>query len=217
MGYNYGYDVSYDVGNSIGAGLGAVFGFLIFIYIISLAVGIFTIVCNWKVYKKAGKNGWEAIIPVYNIVVLLQIVELPLWYIALFFVPFANIYATFKIYIELAKKFGQSTGFGIGLVFLNPIFMAMLAFGKSYVYTGVATTNAQQPMMNQNYNNQYNNQGYNNQYNNFNQAPTNTQPYNNQPMGQPVASQPVQANNCSRCGAPVNPGDRFCMSCGNQL
>ena len=128
----YDYNYYYDTGAS--AATGAMVGFLVVYYIVMLAISIFSLVCLWKVYKKAGKNGWEAIIPIYNIIVLLEIVELPVWYIVLFFIPFANIYALFKIYIELAHKFNKSTGFGIGLVFFSPIFLAILAFGKDCVY-----------------------------------------------------------------------------------
>ena len=99
-------------------------------YLIALAVSIFTIVCTWKVYKKAGKQGWESIIPIYSNIVLLEIVDLPLWYIVLYFIPFANIYVAVKVYIELAHKFNKSTGFGIGLFFLPVIFIAILAFEK---------------------------------------------------------------------------------------
>ena len=262
MSYDYGYN--YDVGNAVGTGLGAMFGFLIFVYIIGLAVGIFTIVCNWKVFKKAGKNGWEAIIPVYNFVVLLEITGLPMWYLFLFLVPVGNVVVLFLIYIELAKKFGQSVGFGVGLALLNPIFMAILAFNKNYVYQGtVAQPNTNTNNYNgvnnnyQNYSQPINNfqQNYNQPVNNFQsvnsqstiqnemhnstsqpvEQPQNTvvvapvveqsQPINSdavynqveKPIESTVNSQPVQKNNCSRCGAPVNNGDRFCMSCGNQL
>ena len=57
-----------------------IFSFIFFL--IQIAIGIFTIVATWKVYKKSGREGWESIIPIYNIVVLLEITGLPLWYIA---------------------------------------------------------------------------------------------------------------------------------------
>lgn len=208
MGYEY-YDYGYEASSAVATGFGAIFGFLVFIWIICIAIGVFSLVCNWKVYKKAGKNGWEAIIPIYNIIVLLEITNLPMWYIVLFLIPIGNIVALFLIYIELAKKFGQSTGFGIGLVFLNPIFMAILAFGKKYVYQGGVQMNNGQV-----YNQQPNyNQPVYNQQPNYNQQMNNQQPIMNNQLIQP---QPVQ-NNCSKCGSPVNPGDKFCMSCGNQL
>ena len=113
MGYEY-YDYGYDAGTAVATGFGAVLGILAFIYIICLAVMIFSIVCMWKIFKKAGKNGWEAIIPIYNLIVMLEITNSPMWYIILFFIPVGNVVALFLIYINLAKKFGQSTAFGIG-------------------------------------------------------------------------------------------------------
>lgn len=131
--YDYGYDYDlYDYGAvSMQPQSGAP---LVILMIISLLLSILLIVSMWKIYKKAGKPGWAAIVPVYNIIVLLEIAELPLWYIALFLVPFANIYAMFKIYIELAHKFGKSTGFGVASVFFSVICFPILAFNKNIVY-----------------------------------------------------------------------------------
>lgn len=205
MDYSYGYDYSYDAGSAVATGMGAALGILAFVYIIILAVGIFSIVCNWKVFKKAGKNGWEAIIPIYNFIVLLEITKLPIWYIIFLFIPIGNIIVSFLIYIELAKKFDQSAAFGIGLVFFNPIFMAILAFNKNYVYQAAAPVYNQQTM-------------YNNQMNNYNGQPAQQTIYNNAPVQPQMNSQqPVQASNCSNCGAPINAGDKFCMHCGKQL
>ena len=211
MDYSYSYDYGYDMGSAVSTGVEAVFGLVAFIWIIAMAVGIFGIICNWKIFKKAGKQGWEAIVPIYNIVVLLEITNLPMWYIPLFFIPIGNIIALFLIYIELAKKFGQSAAFGVGLVFLSPIFLGILAFNKNYVYQGVGAASYGQP---------YNGQPMNNGQM-YKQQPMYNQPVNN---GQPtmVNPQPVMPNqqvqsNCSRCGAPVNAGDKFCMNCGNQI
>lgn len=131
--YDYGYDYDlYDYGAvSMQPQSGAP---LVILMIISLLLSILLIVSMWKIYKKAGKPGWAAIVPVYNIIVLLEIAELPLWYIALFLVPFANIYAMFKIYIELAHKFGKSTGFGVASVFFSVVCFPILAFNKNIVY-----------------------------------------------------------------------------------
>ncbi len=200
MNYGY-YDTGYDVGSTVATGLGAIFGFVIFVWIIAIAISVFTIICNWKVYKKAGKQGWESIIPIYNIVVLLQITGQPLWYLALYLIPGGALVASILINLELAKKFGQSAGFGIGLALLNPIFMAILAFNKNYVYQADST--------------QMNNQPTYTQPNNYEQPVNNVQQPEVAPVVPPV--EPVQNTNCKNCGAPVNPGDRFCMHCGNQL
>ena len=94
-------------------------------------IGVFSIVCQWKLFKKAGKKGWEAIVPVYNMIVLFEISKTPLWMIILFFIPVANFVVIFKLYINLAKQFGKDTVFGIGLVFLPIVFLPILAFGNN--------------------------------------------------------------------------------------
>lgn len=104
--------------------------------VIGLIVGILVIVSLWMIFKKAGKPGWASIVPIYNIIVFIQIVGLPLWYLVLLIIPFANIYAIFKIYIELAHKFGKSTGFGVLTVFFSEICLPILAFDKNAIYKG---------------------------------------------------------------------------------
>lgn len=140
--YNYGYGYDYSTYEEVSGIASIIGGMFTIILIISLAIGIITLVSQWKIYKKAGKKGWECLIPIYNIIVLLQIVGLPVWYIALFFVPIANIYAMFKIYIELAHKFGKSTGFGVATVFFNIICLPILAFGKNSIYKGEGTNSS---------------------------------------------------------------------------
>ena len=134
--YEYGSGYStpdYNTVSSIAGGIAAAGAI---IAILSLILGIFSIITMWKIYTKAGKPGWASIVPIYNIIVLLEITGLPTWYIALFFVPFANIYAMFKIYIELAHKFGKSTGFGVAMIFFSIICLPILAFSKNCVYNG---------------------------------------------------------------------------------
>ena len=85
----------------------------------------------WHVFKKARKNPWIALIPIVNFIILLEIAEKPKsWIIALFF-PILNYVIYFMVYIELAKRFEKSTGFGVGMVLLPFIFLPMLAFGDA--------------------------------------------------------------------------------------
>lgn len=99
--------------------------------IVSLAIAVFLLVSMWKLFTKAGKEGWKSLIPIYNLYTIIGIAGLPGWYLLLFLVPFANIYAMFKIYIELAHKFGKSTGFGVLTVFFPIICIPILAFGSA--------------------------------------------------------------------------------------
>ena len=103
--------------------------------IVYLVVIVVMIASNWKIHEKAGKPGWTAIVPIYNTVVLLELTGKPIWWIALLLIPFVNIIASpiisVLIYLELAKKFGLSPVFGIGMSFLPLIFLPILAFGPA--------------------------------------------------------------------------------------
>ena len=99
--------------------------------LIGLVFGLFVLVAMWKIYTKAGQPGWAAIIPIYNIYVLLKIIGRPTWWLLLLFVPLVNFFVILIIYIDLAKSFGKSTLFGLGLLFLNIIFIPILGFGSA--------------------------------------------------------------------------------------
>jgi hypothetical protein len=109
--------------------------------LVSLAIVIFAVVIAWKVYAKAGKPGWAVLVPVYNLIAYLQMVGRPVWWILLFLVPFVNIIIAFLLCLDLAKSFGKSAGFGVGIFFLGPIFWAILAFSDAQ-YQGPAAASA---------------------------------------------------------------------------
>lgn len=98
---------------------------------IALIVGILIIVANWKIFTKAGKPGWASIIPFYNMYILFEVAGMNGWLFLLCMVPIVNIILCILLYIKLAKAFGQSTIFGIGLILFNPIFMLILGFGSA--------------------------------------------------------------------------------------
>lgn len=99
--------------------------------IISLAIMIFLIISMWKLFEKAGQPGWASIIPIYNSYIMLIIAGKPGWWIILLLIPGVNLVVAIIAMIALAEKFGQGTGFAIGLVFLPFIFMPILAFGDA--------------------------------------------------------------------------------------
>lgn len=99
--------------------------------IIYLAVVVLIIAAMWKVFTKAGKPGWAALVPIYNVYVMLQIIGRPTWWLVLYLVPIANVIVSIIVIFDMAKSFGKSTGFGFGLLFLSPIFYPILAFGDA--------------------------------------------------------------------------------------
>ncbi len=116
------------------AAAAAALGFGLVMFVIWFAVLVLMIISMWKIYVKAGQPGWASIIPIYNIIVWLQMINKPLWWIVLLFIPFVNFIVIIMMYHELSKVFGKGVGYTIGMIFLGIIFLPMLAFGSA-VYT----------------------------------------------------------------------------------
>jgi hypothetical protein len=101
------------------------------IMIVYLAILLIMVISLWKIFTKAGKPGWAAIIPIYNMIVMLEIAGKPIWWFILLLIPFVNIIIIIIVLIALAKNFGKGVGFAIGMLILPFIFYPMLAFGDA--------------------------------------------------------------------------------------
>ena len=116
-------------------------GGLIFLWVV-VAYVLYAL-AYFGIFKKAGKPTWAAFVPIYNIIVLLEVVGRPVWWIILFLIPIVNLVIFIIVMNDLSKSFGHGVGFTIGLIFLSWIFMMILGFGSSQ-YRGPA---AGQPAM----------------------------------------------------------------------
>ena len=123
-----------------------------------LVIIVLQIIGQWKVFKKAGKNGWEAIIPYYNTWTLIEISECKWWYFLIIigssFLSFnisfdfnetsrlsfnmldgigtlINYFIMFCVNFNIAKKFKKDFIYAIGLTLLPFVFYPMLGLGKS--------------------------------------------------------------------------------------
>jgi hypothetical protein len=110
-----------------GGGLLAVFGLLFFI--VPLLIALVTIAGMWKVFTKAGQPGWAAIIPIYNVYILVSEIagRDTLWVVlCILFSPILIVPL-----IDVAKAFGKGAGYGVGLFLLSFIFFPLLGFGDA--------------------------------------------------------------------------------------
>lgn len=122
-----------DAGGAAAAGFGM--GFML----VSLLILFLWVAGLWKIFVKAGKPGWAAIVPIYNFFVLAEISGKPAWWGILLFVPVVNFIIGIIIGIALAKKFGKGAGYGLGLAFLSPIFYPLLGFSDARYDPNAAT------------------------------------------------------------------------------
>lgn len=105
-------------------------GGLLFLFIL-LAIVVAVIAGGWKMFEKAGKPGWAFIVPIYNLIVLLEITGRPIWWIVLCLIPFVNFIVAIIVMVDLAKSFGKDVLFALGLIFLGFIFIPILGFGDA--------------------------------------------------------------------------------------
>jgi hypothetical protein len=110
------------------AGAG-IFGALMML--VWLAIMVVVIAGFWKVFTKAGKPGWACLIPIYNAIVLLEIVGRPVWWIVLMIIPLVNVIVGIIVAIDLARVFGKGAGFAAGLILLPFVFCPILGFGDA--------------------------------------------------------------------------------------
>lgn len=190
--------------------------------IVALAFCVFVLVCLWIVFRKAGKPGWAAIVPVYNLYILFEITWGSGIRFLLLLIPIYNIILGIQTQVRLAKAFGKSGGFAAGLIFLPYIFIPLLAFGGA-AYQGAPDKAGDQPNRpNAPYpNNPYQQPGAGYQqpgqpqspYSQPQQAPyTPPQQAPYTPPQQPAAAPAF----CPSCGAKSS-GEKFCQNCGAPL
>lgn len=110
--------------------------YFIILGMILLIILLITFFALAKVFKKANRTGIAAIIPIYNMITLLEITNSSKWNLLFFLIPGVNIIFYLLVMFKLAKTFRKSKSFAFGLVFLPFIFFPILAFGKSE-YIGI--------------------------------------------------------------------------------
>lgn len=99
---------------------------LLFILIIQVVHFLGT----WKLYVKAGRKAWEAIVPVYNAIVLMKIINRPGWWVILLFIPIINLLMFPIVWVETIRSFGKNTNKDTILVILS---LGLYIFYVSYM------------------------------------------------------------------------------------
>lgn len=138
-GANYDYNYNYNHSSGQAIALGATMFLILGLIFIPLLV--LMLVSTWKVFEKAGKPGWAALIPVYNGWVLAEVGGKPGWWaliglggiIPLLGIPFviAAFVLNILISIGVARNFGKDDAFAVLLVLVPIVGYPMLAFGKN--------------------------------------------------------------------------------------
>ncbi|ALL08429.1 hypothetical protein AQ505_24925 [Pedobacter sp. PACM 27299] len=117
-------------------------GFLLGFGLFSFVLILLNIIGMWKIFVKAGKPGWASLVPIYNSIVLIEIVGKPtIWILWLLIPCTAPIFSIWLLNL-LSKSFGKTESYTVGLVLLSFIFIPMLGFGSAQ-YLGPSAAEAQ--------------------------------------------------------------------------
>ena len=76
-------------------------------FVFFLIIQVIHFLGTWKLYVKAGKKAWEAILPIYNAIVLMKIINRPSWWVILLFIPIINLLMFPVIWVETVRSFGK--------------------------------------------------------------------------------------------------------------
>jgi signal peptidase I len=94
-------------------------------FVFFLAIQIIHFLGTWKLYESAGRKRWEAIVPVYNAIVLMKIIGRPTWWTVLLFIPIINLIIFPVIWVETLRSFGKKSTLDT--------FLGIITFGF-YIY-----------------------------------------------------------------------------------
>jgi hypothetical protein len=92
---------------------------------------VLTVIPYFGIFKKAERPTWAAFVPIYNVIVLIEVAGKPAWWFLLLLIPIVNIVILIIVLHHLSMSFGHGGGFTVGLIFLSWIFLMILAFGSS--------------------------------------------------------------------------------------
>ena len=200
---------NYAIG--MGALFGALGGLIIFFLLILVAVSIFEIIATWKFFQKCGKNGWEAIIPIYNSWIKVEIAGLNWWWFLLLIfsvivqlsgsddykilISIIPLFANFVCNYNLAKKFHQDTGFAILMTLFSWVIIPIMAFSNKYQYDDSVIVSKNGIFKDDNY--------VDNSFSNNINAASNE-------------NDNFTGSYCINCGTKLNENDKFCPNCGKE-
>jgi len=112
-------------------GEGGIMGAGVAMIIVYLLIAVVYVVSYWKIYVKAGKPGWAAIVPIYNIIVLLEVIKKPTWWLVLCIIPCTLPVALVLIALEFVKVFGKPSWHAALMIFFGVIYAPYIAFSDA--------------------------------------------------------------------------------------
>ena len=182
---------------------------LLLMLLIAIPIIVLMIVAKCKMYKKAGKNGWEAIIPFYSDWVYVEISGLNwYWFFALIAGSLLSLtltskngdsnisfnlgslialFGSFICNYNIAKKLHKDTGFAVLMTIFPIVLIPMIGFSSKYQFDNNVAVSPNGPFDSNKANN--------------------------------TSNEPKEDNYkfCPHCGNKLEKDAKFCPSCGKEV
>ncbi len=180
---------------------GVLLGSLLFVFLIPLAVAVVMIVGMYKMFEKANVEGWKAIIPVYDIYVLVtEVAKLNWWWFLIIIlggaIPIVGTIAVMFAYINLnytvAKRFGGDEGTIVLTCIFSGIMYCVFGFGQAKYSDAKMSANGL----------------IKDDLSGFEGTAS---------SASSTSKATGDGGFCTHCGAALNKGDKFCQTCGNEI
>lgn len=97
----------------------------------AVTVIVVGVISTWRLHSKAGQPGWIGLVPVLNVLGELKMAGKPYWWALLFWVPVIGLVMRVIRKVGVARSFGESALFGLGLCFLPMFFEPMIGLGSA--------------------------------------------------------------------------------------
>lgn len=118
-----------------GVATGVATGAMLSYVLLSLVVMVFNIIIMWKIFTKAGHEGWKSIVPIYNLIVLAQIAGMNPLLLLCLLIPCVGAFVVIYMYYKLGCKFGSKTyGILCAIPCTTWIALIMIAFSNNIEY-----------------------------------------------------------------------------------
>lgn len=90
---------------------------------------------SYKIFEKAGKKKWQSFVPIYNLIVMLDIVKLNGFYFLLLLLPITNVLIVYIMLYRLSIVFITEKSFAVGLILFAVIYLPILNYSKELKLT----------------------------------------------------------------------------------
>ena len=101
----------------------------------------------WKLFVKAERPGWASLIPIYNVIVWLNIIGRPWWYVLALVTPATAVVLWVILAFGTARSYGRGIPFALGVTLLPFIFIPVLGFNSAAYIGGMGPSYRRGPKM----------------------------------------------------------------------